>query len=270
MSTPRAFTLSKEVFNPSLYKLVQSTWFGGLPEGARAPTKEVAKRWWGMGAVPEEKAAFDTVCSSNFLSALESIGPEKFPLSQVPSSAIAEPFLREISEQSSQDDGAESASTALSLILLLDQMSRNIWRTPSTLPLVYNHYDTIATAIMTSLLSPNSTLPRLDKHPLYRLSAAHRFWFYMPHMHSESRELHHQLAGVLGEFRSELVDAGTECKDSLGYFDRAAGFEEIHAKIVERFGRYPHRNEVLGRESTEEEAKYLADGGETFGVGKKA
>ncbi|KAF2805986.1 DUF924-domain-containing protein [Mytilinidion resinicola] len=273
MSTPRAFTLSKEIFNPSLYKLVQSTWFGGLPEGARAPTMEVAKKWWGNGVPPEEKAAFDTICRSNFLSALESIGPEKYPLSQVPSSAIAEPFLREISEQSPQDEGAESASesasTALSLILILDQMPRNILRTPSTLPLVYNHYDTIATAVMASLLSPNSTMPRLDKHPLYRLSSAHRFWFYMPHMHSESRELHKQLAGVLDEFRSELVEAGAECEASLGYFDRAANFEKIHAKIIERFGRYPYRNEVLGRESTEEEAKYLADGGETFGVGKK-
>jgi uncharacterized protein (DUF924 family) len=221
---------------------------------------------------PEEKAAFDTACRSSFLHALESISPEKFPIAQVPSSAIAEPFLREISDaskQSPQDDGAEGATTALSLILLLDQMPRNIFRVPATLPLVYNHYDTIAVAIMTSLLSPNSTIPRPDIHPIYRLSAAHRFWFYMPHMHSESRELHTQLADILTENRRELVEAGSECEASLQYFDRAAGFEKKHAGIIEQFGRYPHRNEVLGRQPTEEEAKWLEEGGDTFGVGKK-
>lgn len=42
-------------------------------------------------------------------------------------------------------------------------------------------------------------------------------------------------------------------------------FEERHRVIVERFGRYPHRNKVLGRDSTGEEEEYLRDGGETFG-----
>lgn len=44
------------------------------------------------------------------------------------------------------------------------------------------------------------------------------------------------------------------------------GFEEEHRVIIERFGRYPHRNKVLGRESTREEAEYLENGGSTFGM----
>ncbi|OCK82102.1 DUF924-domain-containing protein [Lepidopterella palustris CBS 459.81] len=269
MASTRPFTLNKEIFNPKFYKLLQSIWFGGLPEGATAPNYEILKRWW-MGS-PEEKASFDTTCRTHFLSALESIGPEKYAIPSTPSPALAEPFLREISDaakQSPENDGAEGASTALSFILLLDQMSRNIFRTPSTLTMVYNHYDIIAVSLITNLLSPNSSIQRPDQHPLYRLSSAHRFWFYMPLMHSESRESHKLLNNLLAEFRAELVDAGPAYKDALTYLDRAAGYEKTHGNIIEKFGRYPHRNEVLGRQTTEDERKWLEEGGETFGVAK--
>lgn len=47
-----------------------------------------------------------------------------------------------------------------------------------------------------------------------------------------------------------------------------AKYARDHAAIIERFGRYPHRNAVLGRASTAEEGKFLVDGGETFGQGQ--
>jgi len=45
------------------------------------------------------------------------------------------------------------------------------------------------------------------------------------------------------------------------------GFAARRKAVIDRFGRYPHRNAALGRESTEEEVSYLADGGETFSSG---
>lgn len=50
-----------------------------------------------------------------------------------------------------------------------------------------------------------------------------------------------------------------------GFAETLLGFERRHRVIIERFGRYPHRNGVLGRVSTGEEVEYLAGGGETFG-----
>jgi uncharacterized protein (DUF924 family) len=266
MASLRLFALNKDIFNPSLYKHVQSVWFAGLPKGATLPTPELMKRWW--MASPEEKASFDVNCRINFLHALESIGPEKYQIPNTPSPAIAEPFLREITEQSPENDREDGASTALSLILLLDQIPRNVFRTPSTLPLVYNHYDIIATSLIRHLISPDSPVPRPDHYPLYRLSAAHRFWLYMPLMHSESLADHKLAAELFAEFRAEVVKAGPKYEDMLAYIDQNTGHQKTHADIIERFGRYPHRNEVLGRRTTEEEQKWLDDGGETFGVGK--
>ena len=66
---------------------------------------------------------------------------------------------------------------------------------------------------------------------------------YLPLMHSESLE-HHEKAMALYE--------------ELGNVQSIA-FEKKHKEIIERFGRYPHRNEVLGRESTAEEVEFLKD-----------
>lgn len=49
------------------------------------------------------------------------------------------------------------------------------------------------------------------------------------------------------------------------YYERTAGFAREHRDIVQRFGRFPHRNEVLGRESTPEETAYLGEGAPRFG-----
>jgi len=70
-----------------------------------------------------------------------------------------------------------------------------------------------------------------------------------------------QRAGI--ELFEGIVDrASTEWEPSTrGSLD----FARRHLEIIERFGRFPHRNDVLGRESTAAEQAYLADGGESFG-----
>ena len=55
-------------------------------------------------------------------------------------------------------------------------------------------------------------------------------------------------------------------KDAMmGFLNTIFDFEKSHKVIIERFGRYPHRNQALGRASTAEEVEYLENGGETFG-----
>jgi uncharacterized protein (DUF924 family) len=74
-----------------------------------------------------------------------------------------------------------------------------------------------------------------------KLSAQERHFLYMPYMHSESPEIHEkalQLFTALG--KAEALD-----------------YEIAHKKIIDRFGRYPHRNAILGRASTPEEIEFM-------------
>ena len=131
------------------------------------------------------------------------------------------------------DDWRTEPDGCLALILLFDQFSRNIHRdTPAMFA-----QDARARALASEALAQNWDAP----YP-----PALRRWFYMPFMHSES-----------------LADQ----KRCLALFRRAAlpqpdqNAAQEHADIIARFGRFPHRNQVLGRASSEEEKRFLADGG---------
>jgi uncharacterized protein (DUF924 family) len=80
------------------------------------------------------------------------------------------------------------------------------------------------------------------------LSAQERVFLYMPYMHSESLIIH-----------ETAVDLFTRngIQNNLDY-------ELKHKAIIERFGRYPHRNAVLGRTSTPEELEFLSQPGSSF------
>ncbi len=80
------------------------------------------------------------------------------------------------------------------------------------------------------------------------LTAEQRGFLYLPYMHSESKQIH-KIAEQL--FRDND-------------FDNQHDFELKHKAIIDRFGRYPHRNTVLGRESTEEEIAFLKEPGSSF------
>ncbi|RMZ66825.1 class I alpha-mannosidase [Pyrenophora seminiperda CCB06] len=262
------FKLDPMIFNRALYERVSELWFPGVDTSGQALDMSVAKRWF--MPTPEERLAFDGQCRAAFAQALESIGPDKF------SDASAQPLLDEIqrvaAEEAEKDNetehrGEEAAWTALSLTLLLDQMPRNIYRTGDGLRLVYTHYDRLGYSLARSLLSPSSPIPRPDKHPIFRLSAAHRTWFYLPLMHSEDLAAH--------KFAGELVDEYTREVENLDEYNGTKTFLESHknslkehTQILERFGRYPHRNGALGRESTDEERRFMEDGGASFGVGQ--
>lgn len=80
-------------------------------------------------------------------------------------------------------------------------------------------------------------------------------------MHSEALSDHDLMAGKLEDMENGVDETGKEYLGSL------VAFERRHRVILERFGRYPHRNGVVGREGTEEEGVWLREGGDTFGAG---
>ena len=80
------------------------------------------------------------------------------------------------------------------------------------------------------------------------LPSERRVFLYMPYMHSESRLVHAE---------AERLFTALGIADNLD-------FERRHRAIVERFGRYPHRNAILGRTSSAEELAFLATPGSSF------
>ncbi len=123
----------------------------------------------------------------------------------------------------------------LAEIIVLDQFSRNMFR---GLPMSFAQ-DSLALALAQEAVSA-----RADE----TLDPAERNFLYMPFMHSESLKIHKVAMDL---FRNK----GN--KSSLD-------FEMRHKRIIERFGRYPHRNIILGRESSVEEIEFLKEPGSGF------
>jgi uncharacterized protein (DUF924 family) len=123
----------------------------------------------------------------------------------------------------------------LAEILLLDQFSRNIFRDR---PQAFA-YDELALALAQEAVAQGA-----DKS----LSAKQRAFLYMPYMHSESALIH---------------ECAVELFKAPGLEDNYR-FEIQHKAIIDRFGRYPHRNAILGRESTDEERAFIQSPGSGF------
>jgi len=129
----------------------------------------------------------------------------------------------------------KDARGRLAEIVILDQFSRNMFRGS---PLSFAQ-DALALALSQEAVSAGA-----DE----ALNPAERSFLYMPFMHSESLKIH--------EVAVELfLRNGLE-----GNLD----YELKHKAIIERFGRYPHRNAILDRESTQEEIEFLKQPGSSF------
>jgi uncharacterized protein (DUF924 family) len=141
---------------------------------------------------------------------------------------------------------ADSPRQRLALILLLDQMPRHIHRGS-------------ARAFATDDRAAALTLDGMQKAADATLDPGRRVFFYMPLQHSEVLEVQEESVAAY----RRLVDESPEAwRPALaGTLD----FARRHRDIVARFGRFPHRNAVLGRASTAEETAWLEDGGERFG-----
>lgn len=123
----------------------------------------------------------------------------------------------------------------LAEIIVLDQFSRNIYR---------DRPQAFAADGMALVLAQEAISNGAEKG----LSPQERLFLYMPFMHSESLKVH---------------DVALALFEQNGLTDNLE-FEVRHRDIIARFGRYPHRNALLGRASTEEEKRFLEQPGSSF------
>ena len=133
-----------------------------------------------------------------------------------------------------------TAAGRLAEIVVLDQFSRNICR---------GHATAFAQDGMALCLAQEVVATAADK----ALVPSQHMFVYMPYMHSESLAIH---------------DASLPLFEALAtegeHFAMTLDFEHRHRVIVERFGRYPHRNAILGRVSTPQEEAFLKEPGSSF------
>ena len=136
---------------------------------------------------------------------------------------------------------------ALALVLVLDQFPRNIYRNTAR---AY-HYDSAGLDLALKIIDQSLNL---DLHPI------EQSFLFLPLQHSEAIDDQTQAVRLYEILTTQSSDAYLEgAKNSLDYAKR-------HRDIILRFGRFPHRNAILGRDSTESEIEFLATGGDTFGV----
>jgi uncharacterized protein (DUF924 family) len=123
----------------------------------------------------------------------------------------------------------------LAEIIVLDQFSRNMFRGTAR---------AFATDVLALALAQEAVAAGAD----VTLSPEQRAFLYMPYMHSESKAIHVEAERL---FRERGLPNNHN-------------FELRHKAIIDRFGRYPHRNAALGRETTVEEAIFLTEQGSSF------
>ena len=132
-------------------------------------------------------------------------------------------------------DWRETPQGRLAEVIVLDQFSRNIYR---------DQPQAFACDPLALALAQHAVALQADQ----ALPTQQRTFLYMPYMHSESPLIHSSALPLFSQ-------AGLE---------HALPSELRHKAIVDRFGRYPHRNTILGRSSTAEEIDFLATPGSSF------
>jgi len=130
------------------------------------------------------------------------------------------------------DDWQQTPTGALALLILLDQFPRNMFRGGPR---------AFATDLRARAVAGSALAHGFERH----VAASERQFFYLPFMHSENLADQERCASL---FR--------EAGDSEGL-----RYAVMHADIIRRYGRFPHRNRALGRETTADEQAFLDGGG---------
>ena len=133
----------------------------------------------------------------------------------------------------------------LALIVLLDQFSRNIYRGS-------------ARAYAQDLQALSLTVSGMQLGADATLDPVERLFFYMPLMHAESLDVQEESVAA---FRRLVEEAPAELRRT---FESNLQYAIQHRGIIARFGRFPLRNRVLGRESTPDEVEWLANEAKEF------
>lgn len=195
-------------------RAVHRFWFGELDE--QGLPGDVARARWFRGG-----ASFDRTCEEAF-------------------GALVERAL-----DGGLEDWSAEPDTALSLVLLLDQLPRNVHRgTPRAFA-----GDARALAIAQARVAAGDDA---------RLRPAERYFLYMPFEHAEDPAAQDHSVALFERLREEAPPAATR------FFAEAVRWAERHREAIRRFGRFPARNAALGRDSTREEERYLAEHPEGF------
>lgn len=137
-----------------------------------------------------------------------------------------------------------SAAGRLAEIIVLDQFPRNVWR---GMPQAFAQ-DGMALALAQEAVAADALTALAELSGLAALPPVARAFLLMPYMHSESAAIHVEAERLFREH------APADNYD----------FELRHKAIVDRFGRYPHRNAILGRASTPAESEFLKQPGSGF------
>lgn len=144
------------------------------------------------------------------------------------------------------DGWADSPRRRLSLILLFDQFPRQMYRGTARA----FEYDGRALALALSGMQSGAD---------GALDPIERIFFYLPLQHSEAREVQDESVAAC---RRLLAEAPEALKAGFGQVLAAA---QEHRGVIERFGRFPHRNRALGRADTPEELEYLRREAQPYG-----
>lgn len=199
---------------------------------------------------------FDTESILDFWFAGNALTPEGYEMRKELWFSVNEEFDSEIRRrfESQISEAAELCKSGLSSdarqnlarIIATDQFPRNVYRGTAQA----FAYDSVALSVTKSMIESGM-------HE--QLSYVERMFVYMPLEHSECLDM--QTLSV------KMFEALVASDDNQFESDSSESiwYAHLHKEIIERFGRFPHRNKILGRESTSEEIEYLASGSENFG-----
>ncbi len=199
---------------------------------------------------------FDAESILDFWFAGNALTPEGYEVRKELWFSVNEEFDSEIRRrfESQIQEAAELCKSGLSSdvrhnlarIIATDQFPRNVYRGTAQ-----------AFAYDSDALSVTKGMIKNGMHK--QLSYVERMFVYMPLEHSECLDM--QILSVK-MFEALVASEDNQFESDSG---ESIWYANLHKEIIEQFGRFPHRNEILGRESTAEEIEYLASGPENFG-----
>ena len=155
---------------------------------------------------------------------------------------FGEDFLK--ASNGEHENWAETPRGALALVILFDLFSRNLY--PDTPENVANDASAVRVARQA-----------IDKGFDQLVWPLHRVFFYMPFMHAEDLEL--QRLGI--RKWDENMESDPQARET---FEGFKSFSLMHLVVIEKYGRFPGRNKMLGRENTAEEEEYLIQNPDGF------
>jgi uncharacterized protein (DUF924 family) len=214
---------------------VREFWFGKSLTGSLPRQGEMAGPYWASAALALSRRA-----SLWFESNPQLLGQQD---------ELIRSQFRDLVERAGRGElaaWADSPRRRLSLIILLDQFPRQIYRgTPQAFA-----YDTEALGL---------TLSGMQSAADGALNIIERLFFYIPLQHAESTEVQEESVSA---YRRLAAESPPELRST---FEVSLQSAEEHRALIRQFGRFPHRNRVLGRENTAEEEAYLRKATERFG-----